>query len=112
MDVTRIADARPYDAKGHFGVTALRLQGLEATRVGAFWIGLSHFQPGGGAEMSASDVERVYVVQSGEITVVTDAGEVVLKPMDSCEIAPGERRAVFNRGTSPASMLVIVAKKG
>lgn len=33
MNVTRIADAKPYDAKGHFGMSALRLQGLEATPI-------------------------------------------------------------------------------
>jgi uncharacterized cupin superfamily protein len=111
MDVTRIGDAKPYEAKGHFGMAAMRLQGLEATPISAFSVGLSHFLPGGGAEMSSSEVERVYVVLSGEVVVVTETGETVLKPLDSCGIAAGERRAVVNRGTLPASMLVIVPRK-
>lgn len=62
--------------------------------------------------MSSSEVERVYFVLSGEVVVTTDAGEITLKAMDSCGIAPGERRAVVNRSTLPASMLVVVLKKG
>lgn len=27
IDVTRFDEAKPYDAKGHFGMTAMRLQG-------------------------------------------------------------------------------------
>ena len=111
MNVTRISEAKPYDAKGHFGMTALRLQGLEATPIQAFSVGLSHFLPGGGAEMSGSNVERVYFVLSGEIVVVTEAGEVTLTAMDSCGIPAGERRAVVNRGNLPASLLVVVARK-
>ena len=111
MNVTRIADAKSYDAKGHFGMTALRLQGLEATPIQALSVGLSHFLPGGGAEMSSSDVERVYFVLIGEVVVITDGGEFTLKAMDSCGIAAGERRAVVNRSNLPASMLVVVPKK-
>ncbi len=31
MDVTRITDAKPYEAARHWDMTALRLQGLEAS---------------------------------------------------------------------------------
>jgi quercetin dioxygenase-like cupin family protein len=108
MHVTRLHEAKPYEAARHFQMTGLRLQGFEASQTKNFWVGLSHFLPGGGAESSEAPLERVYVLLSGAITVVTDAGETTLAPHDSCYLAPGERRAIINRTNSPASMLVIM----
>jgi glyoxylate utilization-related uncharacterized protein len=108
MHVTRLADAKPYDARGHFNMVGLRLQGFDASPAESFWVGLSHFLPGGGAESSATPIEKVYVVVSGEVTIVTDAGTETLSPMDSCHLAAGERREIVNRSNSPASMLVVM----
>ncbi len=106
MQVTRLAEARSYEAPGHHGMLPLRLQGFDVSDTQNFWIGLSHFLPGGGAEQEATPVEKVYVVLAGEITVTTGDGETTLRPMDSCRLAPGEARAIQNRTNLPASMLV------
>src|SRR5260370_31344750 len=106
MHVTRFDDAKPYDARGHFNMVGLRLQGFEASPAKNFWVGLSHFLPGGGAESSATPIEKVYVVVSGEVTIVTDAGSETLKPMDSCHLAARERRGIINPRHNPPSMLV------
>jgi quercetin dioxygenase-like cupin family protein len=108
MQVTTLSDAQPYAAPKHHAMTALRLQGFDATDTDSFWVGLSHFLPGGGAEMDGTPVEKVYVVVAGEVTVVTDDGERVLGALDSCHLAAGEARAVENRTNSPASMLVVM----
>lgn len=108
MHVTRYHDAKPYEARGHFNMTGLRLQGFEASPSKCCWVGLSHFLPAGGAESGASNAEKIYVVLSGEITLVTDAGETTLGALDSCHLAAGERRSIINRGNLPASMLVIM----
>lgn len=108
MHVTRFKDAKPYEAPGHFNMTGLRLQGHDASNTDSFWVGMSHFLPGGGAKSSASMIEKVYVVQSGTITITTDEGEYQLGPNDSCRLAPGERREIINSGNMPASMLVIM----
>ncbi|NVO13082.1 MAG: cupin domain-containing protein [Rhodoplanes sp.] len=110
MQLTRFAEAKPYEAKRHHAMVALQLQGGAASDTEAFTCGLSHFLPGGGAEMSASASEKVYIVVSGEVTVLTDAGAVTLGPLDSCHLAPGEARAIENRGNAVASMLVILSK--
>lgn len=110
MQVTRIKDAKPYDAAKHFKMEALRLQGMEATDLDSFSCGLSYFQPGGGAERSCSANEKVYVVLEGEITVITDAGEETLGPLDSCVIGINEYREVENRSNSVCTMLVIISK--
>jgi len=109
MQVTRLADAASYEAPKHFDMRGLRLQGHDATDTTTFWVGLSHFLPGGGAERSAAPVERVYVVLDGHITVTTDDESVVLGPHDSVAIAPGETRAVVNHTNLPASAIIIMA---
>ncbi|MEM1515153.1 MAG: cupin domain-containing protein [Thermoproteota archaeon] len=103
-----LKDAKPYEAPGHFGMVALRLQHKETTGVKSFWVGLSHFLPEGGAEMSAANFERVYIMISGEMTVVTEHGEeLILRPLDSLYIPSGEKRYLVNRTNMPATMLVI-----
>src|SRR5450755_3447 len=109
MHVMRYTDAKTYEARGHFKMTGLRLQGFDASPSKNFWVGMSSFQPGGGAESSGSAAEKVYVVLSGEITIVVDAGETTLRANDSCYLAPGERRSIINRSASPTTMLVIMS---
>ena len=106
MEVTRIGDAQPYEAPKHFDMRGLRLQGFEASGAENFWVGLSNFLPGGGAETDATPIEKVYVVVEGEMTVTTDRGDTVLRKYDSCRIAPGESRAIVNHTNLPALMLV------
>ena len=105
MKKVKLDDAKPYDAPGHFKMVALRLQHKETTGVENFWVGLSHFLPNGGAEMSASNFEKD--VLSGIMTVTTEDGQTfTLEPMDSLYIPPGEKR-YLNKTNKPASMLVI-----
>ena len=106
MEVTRLQDAKPYDAPKHFDMRGLRLQGFEASGAEAFWVGLSNFLPGGGAEMDATPLEKVYVVVSGEVTITTEEGETTLGALDSCRLAPNEARAIVNKTNLPALMLV------
>jgi quercetin dioxygenase-like cupin family protein len=88
-------------------MVGFRLQGQEATQTQNFWVGLSQFLPGGGAEKGSSPTEKVYVVLEGEVTIVTNEGETVLGPLDSCLIAPNEERSVENRTNDIARMLVV-----
>jgi uncharacterized cupin superfamily protein len=107
MKVTRSSEAPPYPAAKHHDVDSVRLQGFDVSDISAFWVGLSHYAPGAFAERDAGGTEKVYVVLDGELAVVTDAGEAVLGPLDSCFIAPGEARAIENRSDATASMLVL-----
>jgi glyoxylate utilization-related uncharacterized protein len=109
VEVRRIAEARPYEAPGHFDMAALRLQGRDVGSGGDFWVGLSHFLPGGGAERSASALDRVYVVIDGEVAITAgDGAEVTLARLDSCFVPGGETRTVRNRTNLPCSMLVVM----
>ncbi len=110
MQITRYADAKPYPTNRHYNMVALQLQGNAASTTEAFTCGLSLFLPGGGAEMSTSAAEKIYVVVEGQIVVRTEAGEFALGPLDSCHLAPNEARAIENRGNTVASVLVILSR--
>jgi mannose-6-phosphate isomerase-like protein (cupin superfamily) len=114
MQVTKLSDAQTYDAKLHWGMTGLRLQGMDVTDVKSFSCSLSYFMPGGGAEWSASNNEKVYIVLDGDITILTkdDSGnevETQLSTLDSCVIGLNETRAVENRTNRVVTMLVVVS---
>jgi quercetin dioxygenase-like cupin family protein len=108
MQVTRAQNAQPYTAPRHHEVHGLRLQGYDATNTENFWVGLSYFLPGGGADRSATPFEKVYVVLDGEVTVTTDNDEQALGPMDSCVIPADEFRTIENKTNEVATMLVIM----
>jgi mannose-6-phosphate isomerase-like protein (cupin superfamily) len=109
MQITRLADAKRYDAPKHFDMRSLRLQGLDASAADFAWLGLSYFLPGGGAEMDAGTVGKIYVVLDGEVTIdLGSGGAHVLARLDSCFIPAGEARAIRNAGNVVATMLVVM----
>jgi|SRR5689334_720832 len=108
MKVKRIRNAGPYVAPNHRDCTALRLFGAEAGGTSGVIVGVSHFLPGGGAGPDASPPEKIYFVLEGELTVIVDGKETVLKQHDSCVIEPNEMREIVNRGTSVCTILVII----
>ena len=113
MHITRFAEALPYVAPKHFDMRSLRLQGFEVSASRFAWTGLSHFLPGGGAEMDASPLEKIYVVRAGEVTIELGDGTThVLRELDSCFIPGNEARAVRNKGNSVATMLVVMPHHG
>lgn len=109
MQITRLKEAQRYDAPGHFEMRSLRLQGFDASDAQFAWSGLSYFLPGGGAEMDASPLEKMYVMLEGEITIELDDGtQHRLAKHDSCFIPGGEARAIRNDTNAMAVMLVVM----
>lgn len=109
MDVTRFAEAAAYHPPLHHGCTALRLQGFDASSADFAWAGISHILPGGGADMDAGALGKIYVVLAGDVTVTLgDGTAAVLGPLDSCFIPAGEARQVRNAGNAVASMIVVM----
>lgn len=105
------ADLKPYEAPGHYGVVCKRYHGREETGAEKFWIGLSEFQPGGGAEYAYEDnpLEKVYFVLEGEMTVTDKAGkEYVIHANESISFPPNEGRYLENKSGKLAKMLVII----
>ncbi len=108
MKKVELKDVKPYSPPKHFGMTALRVHGREETGVQRFWMGLSHFLPGGGAEFDAAPTEKIYFVLEGEVTVKTSKEVIVLRPWDSVYIGANEGREIINNTNRPASMLVFM----
>jgi len=110
MKKVELKDLKTYDAPGHFGMTAMRLSGKEETGAKKFWVGLSHFLPGGGAKWAYEDnpLEKVYFVLEGEITVKTKKGEYILRKWDTIFLAPYEGREIINHTKQPATWLVVI----
>lgn len=106
MNVTRFGDAPQYFPNEHFLMRCVRLQGYEAGPADSLWLGVSTIEPGGYTSMSASPVEKHYVVLDGEVWVETNEGERALRQFDSCRLAPGEPRALHNRSDRPAMVLL------
>lgn len=109
MHVKRFSEAKQYEAPHHHGCAALRVFGAEAGGSKSLIVGVSHYLPGGGAGPDASPPEKVYFVLTGELTVIVDGKETVLKKHDACFIGPNESREIINRGNEMCSILVAVA---
>lgn len=106
IEVTRFDAATTYDAKKHFGMSAMRLQGQGVSGLDDYWIGFSTFLPGGGAEKAAAPTGKVYVVLEGEITVTTSDGDTVIGKFDSCYLPPNTERSIINATNNVVRMLV------
>jgi uncharacterized cupin superfamily protein len=109
MIIKRFAEAKTYEAPNHRDFTGLRLFGAEAGGTKKLIVGISHFLPGGGAGPDASPPEKVYFVLDGELTVIVDGQETVLKRWDSCVIGSDERREIVNRTNHICTILVAIA---
>lgn len=107
MKKVSLSDVKPYDAPGHFGMTAMRLHGKEETGAEKFWVGLSHFLPGGGAAFAGPPGEKAYFVLDGELSIETKDGDFVIRKNDLLYIGPNEERGIRNNTNLPASMLVV-----
>lgn len=106
-----VEELEAYEAPGHFGCTAMRIHGKEETGAEKFWIGVSTFLPGGGAEYAYEDnpLEKVYYVLEGEITISDKEGKkYVIHKDESISFAPNEGRYLLNESNRPVRMLVII----
>jgi glyoxylate utilization-related uncharacterized protein len=110
MKKIKLSDVKPYAAPGHSNMVAMRLSGKDETGAQKFWVGLSHFLPGGGAEYAYEDspTEKFYFVLSGELTIKTKKDEFKLGPNEGLFIGPNEGREIINKANLPVSMLVVV----
>jgi quercetin dioxygenase-like cupin family protein len=106
VNIVRLDAAPSYTAPGHHDMRMSRLQGREAGPSDTLWLGLSEIAPGGGTTLDASPIEKMYVVLDGEVTISNGSEEAVLRPWDSCRIAPNEGRALKNNTNQPATILL------
>jgi len=108
MKVNRVDELAPYEAPNHTGIRCMRVQGHGASPAASVWIGLSQMAPGACAALSASPVEKMYVVLSGEVTLCNARERHVLRLHDSCYVHPGEERELRNDTDQEASVLLVM----
>lgn len=110
MKKVKFSDVPPYFPPGHVNMSTLKLQGKEETGIQRFWVGISHFLPGGKGEWGYEDnpEEKVYVVLEGEVKVRNNDETVTLKKWDSLYLEPNEGRELWNDTNHPATMLVAI----
>lgn len=109
MKLIKKGEGEVYEGAGHFNCWNLRklAPGKDSKRL---LISVSHFLPSGGAEMSSSPSERIYVDILGSITIKGKKEEYRLEAGDMIYMAPGEDRSIQVNGDEPATILVAVAK--
>ncbi|MET9558461.1 cupin domain-containing protein [Streptomyces sp. NPDC006645] len=107
IEVSKLSQAQPFHPVDHHGVGPLHLFG-GGHYGGAVTVALSHYLPGGGADLTPVPAETVYVVLNGTLTLLdADGTSHDLGALDSARITAGTPRAVENRTNLPAAMLVI-----
>lgn len=114
--VVKAADAPDYTEgkdPGHqfFGYGAL---GSEQVSMNVITLepGATHKVPGMGDDVGHSheDIDEVYVVASGEVTVKVGDDEVTLGPLDAINIPPDTKRATRNTSDGPATVIMLSPK--
>jgi mannose-6-phosphate isomerase-like protein (cupin superfamily) len=108
MIVRKFSEAKAYEAPNHRDYKSFRVYGAEMGGSQKLVFGISHFLPGGGAGPDASPPEKVYFVLEGELTVIINGKETLLKKHDSCVIEPNENREIVNRGNEVCTIAVAV----
>jgi quercetin dioxygenase-like cupin family protein len=107
IDIARLARAQRFQPAGHHDVGPLHLFGGEQYD-GAVTVVLSHYLPGGRADMAPVPAETIYLVLTGTLTLTDADGRTeILHPLDGARITSGTPRSVENHTNLPASMLVI-----
>lgn len=107
IEITHLAQGQRFHPEGHHGVGPVQLFG-GGHYDGAVTVVLSHYLPGGEAELSPVAAETIYLVLSGSLTLTDADGHAeVLDALDGARITLGTPRRVENRTNLPASMLVI-----
>lgn len=111
MKKVELKDVAAYLAPKHFDMRSMKLHGTEETGAKQFWMGMSYFLPGGGAEYAYEDssTEKIYFILDGEITVKSKNETFVLKKNDSIFIGPNEGREMINETNHVATVLVVIS---
>jgi mannose-6-phosphate isomerase-like protein (cupin superfamily) len=116
MHITRFSEAKTYQAPNHDDMTCFRLQGKDASPCQQMWMGMSVFEPGGQTGFDGSNVEKIYLVIEGEITVYCEStegvkSEATLRSNDSCVFLVNEKRQLKNLSNQVAKVVLIMAQQ-
>jgi quercetin dioxygenase-like cupin family protein len=109
MKFVKVGEGTPYQAPHHFSFWGIKKIQPEMDSKN-LTIGVSHFLPGGGSDVSSSPQERVYFCIRGTVSVKGKNEEYQLEEGDVIYIAPNEERSFQVTNTQTATLLVIMSK--
>lgn len=109
MHVRRAKDAVKYQAPGHHGVEAVRLQGLDAGGPDTCVVSVSVYRSGAWVDSLPTAAETIYVVLEGALVINPHSDvPVTLTRHDSVHLHEGETRAILNENEADAVLLVVL----
>jgi uncharacterized cupin superfamily protein len=106
VQICRSGEGTPFDTPGHVGVRALQQLPAANGDIGVLVLH-ARYDPGGLAEMSPTVADSIYAVQRGELVLIADGIETVLRPGDVVHLPAGTMRSVQNRASAAATLLVV-----
>ncbi|MFG2595713.1 cupin domain-containing protein [Streptomyces sp. NPDC048462] len=107
IDIALFEEGQPFQPAGHHGVGPVHLFGGQ-DYTGAVTVALSHYLPGGRADLSPVPAETLYLVVTGTLSLTDGDGVThTLRALDGARLPAGTVRSVENSTNLPASMLVI-----
>lgn len=108
MKVIKASEGTIYEAANHFGFWGIKkITNPELSQ--NLSVSISEFLPGGGASLTSSTKERVYVALRGNM-IIRDENDhqFELHEGDMIYIPPHEKRAMEITGTEACRVLVII----
>jgi quercetin dioxygenase-like cupin family protein len=108
MYIKSFKNAEQYVAPNHQYCHSVRLAGFESMGPENFWMGHSHFLPGGGAGPDTSPLEKVYFILEGELKIVADGKSEIAVKGDTVFIPGGEEREIRNETNEIVKMVVVM----
>jgi mannose-6-phosphate isomerase-like protein (cupin superfamily) len=114
--VVRATDAPDFTEGKKPGEAFLGYGGLDSEQVSINVVtlepGTTHGVPGMSEDIGHSheDIDEIYVVVAGTVTVKADDEEIELGPLDAMRFAPSVKRATRNAGSDTATVIMFSPK--
>ena len=109
MKLIKADEGQFYEAKNHYGIWGVK-KVTEADGARNLNLSISEFLPNGGALLTASVKDRVYMVLRGTMDVLDEQGNVhSMEEGDMIFIPAGEKREIRVTGKIACRILVILS---
>lgn len=106
MIVSKLKDSKGYTLSHNVNSYTLPLIDRLPEKEKSLCMNVTHYLPSGGAEISLQPVEAIFYVMTGEMTILTENGDIILREGEAIYFSPGESKGLRNHTNYPATMLV------
>lgn len=109
MITAKLENAKGKTPPNHFDMRTFSLFEKDFDSEDNLVMSISHYLPGGGAEIGLQPIEIIFYVLDGELTIITDSGDIALLKGEAIHISRGENKGIKNNTNYPATMLLVGA---